>query len=424
MAEGSQAFGMKQRLFLEEICSDILRCLHPRDLATPGRDIRIDHEWNLGSGTEFADIRVRPSDADPYFVEIKVGYTNGEVVRRLADKFSSEDGRRGGAQKVVVVLDMRGRRERDELVRAIRSAIARSLDVELWDEDALDALTQRFFGVRLPPLDDPSAVAPFRMAVDEAKARWAFGERSVATDRPLRDALLWRFGVSQLKELRGANAAKGLPETAESLVPMGHYERAIVLMADMSSFSSFVRDTPDEEITRASLTSFYAKSREQIIDSGGMFYQFVGDEVSAIFGVPNARPGYVHDALRAARALLEILRSVTTHWQRRIDRVQAHCAAHIGMAMGDLDLVALRPFDVARFGAFGDSLNIAARLLHVAAADEIIISNVLRQELDGLAYDCELRPETEIKNLGVVRSWRLIADAGARDRAGVAPGAH
>lgn len=409
MSDGTQARAMNRRLLLQDICSDILRYVHAAERsAARGIAVRIDNEWNLGSSGEFADIRVRPIGTPPYFVEIKAGYTDAEVVRRLALKYGHDNARSGDATKVVVVLDMRRRGERDRLVADIRAAVTPSLAIEIWDEAQIDAYSRRLFDSPVEDLSDEVGLVRLRRGINAAQARLAFGTGSSDPDGVLRQSLVWHFGAWRLKELRESHEARTGPPSDERLVPAGHYERAIVVMADISSFSSFVRDTPDEEITRASLTAFYSKARGQVLDAGGMFYQFVGDEVSAVFGVPDQRPGYAHEAMRTARALLEITRSVTTHWQRRIDRVQAHCAAHIGMAMGDLDLVAQRPFDGARLGAFGDCLNIAARLQHTAAPNEIVISNVLRQELSDGTYRCEERPEIEIKNLGTVRSWRVV----------------
>jgi hypothetical protein len=47
-----------------------------------------------------------------------------------------------------------------------------------------------------------------------------------------------------------------------------------VLLADLCSFSSYIRDTGDAEVVRESLTAFYSKARYQIINNGGMLYQF------------------------------------------------------------------------------------------------------------------------------------------------------
>ena len=418
MRDGMQARAMNRRLLLEEICSDVLRS---SPSARSARVVGIDREWNLGVG-EFADMRVRHADGREAFMEIKAGYSSSEIVRRLAAKYGSDDARYLSADQLVVVVDRRDRRDGDALLAAMREAVTPRLELEVWDEQCLDARLRALFGCGLESFSDEATLVHLRRKIIAAKASVAFGPGNATTDETLRHALLWHLAEWRLKELREALGDRALDD---HLVPAGHYEGAVVLIADLCSFSSFVRDTPDEEITRASLTAFYAKARDQITDAGGMFYQFVGDEVSAVFGVPDRRAGYVREALRTARALQEIARSVTTHWQRRIDRVQSHCAAHIGMAMGDLDLVAQRPFDSEHFGAFGDCLNIAARLLHTARPDEIVISNVLRQEIEGDDYRCEERDKVEIKNMGVVRSWLLhpesLVEARSAGPRGTAP---
>jgi class 3 adenylate cyclase len=396
---------MNRRLLLEDICSDIVRYLHADGRADAFASVKIDREWNLGVPGAFADIRVAPVRERPYFVEIKTGYSSQEIVHHLAKKYGSETRRLREAFKVVVVLEAKRLGDREDLISAIRSAIAPSLEIEMWDEKRLDDHAHKLFGFSIGDPSDENDLVEFRKRINGAKSRLAFGDDSPDPSVAiLRHSLLWHFSVWRLRELRQVAAQ---PD-GDKLVGPGHYERAIVLVADLSSFTSFVRDTPDEGVVRASLTAFYTKARYQVINAGGMLYQFVGDEVSAIFGVPDRRPGYVENATRTARALLEIGRSVTYHWQRRIDRVQPQCAAHIGMAMGDLGLVAQRPFDSGHIGAFGDCLNIASRLMHTAGPDEIVVSNVLRQALPDEDFAYEERQMLEIKNFGQVASWRLI----------------
>ena len=143
----------------------------------------------------------------------------------------------------------------------------------------------------------------------------------------------------------------------------GHYQDVVVLVADMCSFSSFVRDTPKGNVIRENLTSFYSKARYQILNNGGVHYQFVGDEVIGIFGLPDHTPGYIEAAYETARALGSIGRSVAHEWQRQIDREQSPVGLKMGLAVGDLHLLALRPFSRTHIGFTGDCINMAARLM-------------------------------------------------------------
>jgi adenylate cyclase len=194
----------------------------------------------------------------------------------------------------------------------------------------------------------------------------------------------------------------------EQILPPRRFRNAVVLLADMSSFSSFVRDTRDDEVMRNALTTFYSSSRYAVINTGGMMTQFVGDEVMALFGVPDVQDGYVQRALECARALLHIGSSVSNRWQREIDRVQPAGGVHIGIAMGDIQSVPYRPFCRSHIGVVGDAVNMAARLLAQAETDEIVVSNTFFQTLPGRAQARfeELEP-LEAKNIGLIKAWKL-----------------
>src|SRR5260370_25357881 len=112
-----------------------------------------------------------------------------------------------------------------------------------------------------------------------------------------------------------------------------------------------------------------------MLNSGGMVPPFVGDEVFALFGIPDRRPGYLQDALETAQALLSTGLSVSNHCQRHIDRAQAATGLHIGMALGDVHIVALRPFSRTHIGAIGVAIHVATTLLAHADASDIPLTN-------------------------------------------------
>jgi len=181
-------------------------------------------------------------------------------------------------------------------------------------------------------------------------------------------------------------------------------------MADLCAFSSYVRDTDDDEVIRDNLTAFYAKARSQVQDDGGMLYQFVGDEVIGLFGIPRGAPDVPARALETARNLLDIGRSISNRWQRHIDRAQTARGVHVGMAVGDLQIVSLRPFSRTQVGVIGDAINVAARLMAVAGPSEIVVSNTLFHQLP----EAQQVGFTEIEaldchNVGRINAWRAGA---------------
>jgi class 3 adenylate cyclase len=151
-----------------------------------------------------------------------------------------------------------------------------------------------------------------------------------------------------------------------------------------------------------------------VIDAGGMLYQFLGDAVIGLFGVPDKPSGYLSDAVECAASLIEIGASVSNEWQRQIDRVQDAAGVHIGMAIGELQVVSLRPFSRAYIGCIGDSINMSARLMNVAGPGEVVASNMLYQRLgpEQQAGFTALDP-IEAKNVGKIRAWkRRMRDGG------------
>ncbi len=139
-----------------------------------------------------------------------------------------------------------------------------------------------------------------------------------------------------------------------------------------------------------------------------MLYQFVGDEVIAFYGIPDRREDAVREALATARAVVSIGNAVSNHWQRRIDRVQTSGGVHLGMSIGDLQIVSLQPFSRTHVGAIGDCINVAARLMAVAGPGEVAVTNSLYEAVDDEAQMLfrEVEP-VEARNVGRIKAWKL-----------------
>jgi class 3 adenylate cyclase len=387
------------RLFLEEICCDLCRFQHVTQNGVRPEDVRINQEVYLGTPGAFADIQVKIPNASPYFVEIKYGYPPDKVLKHLRRKYGTRTPNNSGASKLVVVIDSGCREFWPDAEAEIRKSLHSELDLEIWTDKKLLSLISSEFGLQLDSLAEEN-LSEIRDAVDSAKGRHAFGE--AFTNDSLQSALLWHFGFWLLRTLRESS------EQPRAVLSPGLYKGVVTIFADLSCFSSYVRDTRDDEVVRHVLTSFYSKARYQVTNSGGMLYQFLGDGVLALFGVPERRENYVESALECAKALIDIGNSVSNEWQRQIDHMQTAGGCHIGMALGDLHILSLRPFGRAHMGAIADSINTAARLSSQAKPDEIVVSNSLFQKFseESQAGFAEMEP-VEAKNIGRIRAWRL-----------------
>ncbi len=400
MSEGEEQdkrYLRELRLFLEEVCCTLCRFQHIAQGTAP-EDVRIRRESSLGLPGLFAAVRVSTPVTAPYFLEVTYGYSAGETIGLLKRKYGSDAPRVGESTRLILVADAHNHPDWAKIQQQIEAELPGDLTLEVWDEKHLLDLIKENFEHEVESITRDS-IRGLKDALDRARGRYAFGAEWAGDALQL--ALLWHFSPWRLKEL---HERKGLEP--RSIVPPGMY-RGVVVVADLASFSSYVRDTRDDEVLSYVLTSFYSRVGYEIINAGAMMYQFVGDEVVGFYGIPDEKRGYVRASLESAKALLDIGSSISSEWQRRIDRVQASQGVHIGMALGSIQIVSLRPFGRAHLTAVSDAMNMAARLSDQAGPSEILASNTYYQALgegEKAAFS-EVDP-LEAHNMGKIKVWK------------------
>jgi class 3 adenylate cyclase len=388
------------RLFIEEVCCNLCRFFHVRDDRVAPESVRIDTEFGLGLPTAYADIRVDAPGKAPYFIEVDYGYSADRIVSSLSRKYGPQSPAARSGAKVILVVDTQNHPHWSDVEERCRAALNPNLALEVWSEEHLLQLIEECYGASLNCIS-VEEMQDVRGVMADAEKRYAFGD--AYTGDALEGTLIWHFGFLRLKRMR---AATGL--ATRSLFPPALYRDVVILTADLAGFSAYVRDTREERVVRDCLTSFYAKSRYQIINSGGMVYQFLGDAVIGMFGIPDHAPGHVQAALDCSKSLIQIGSSVSNEWQRHIDRIQPTGGVHIGLAVGDVNVMSLRPFSRTHMGAVGDCINMAARLVSCAEAGQIVASNTFYQKLPPASQSgfTELQA-VEAKNVGLIRAWKL-----------------
>jgi len=392
------------RLFIEEIVCNICRFTHvSRDGLAP-EAVRIRQEVQVGPPNAFADIVVEVPGLTRYIVEVDYGYSLERILESLGRKYRRELDWFRSIAKLILVIDRYHHPDPYQLKECVKSLVPPDWELEIWEEEQLLSLIRDYFGIEIGSFSGDT-LQDVRNAIDQAKGRYAFGE--AYTNSPLDASFLWHFGYWRLRSLFEAAG-----RVKRQLLLPGIYRDVAVVFADLSGYSGYVHDTPYDRTIQQCLSFFCSKSRYQIINDGGMVYQFLGDSVIGFFGLPDHSADYIDRAFDCARSLLMVGESVSNEWQRRLDRMQSVHGSHIGIALGDIQIYSLRPFSRTYIGAVGDAINIAARLSAHAQPGQIVVSNLIQRRLSFAAQNMLRESEpVQAKNVGLIRAWTFDQEA-------------
>jgi class 3 adenylate cyclase len=398
-----QPFDSELGAFVEEVCADLCRFECAAAAGCQPAQVSVEREVALGLNT-FADIRVDAPGSAPFFVENKLAYTPAEVVDRLRRKYRERSPAWRGAQRLAVVLDRAPTTQMAELERELRATLAPDLTLEICDVPTLLARIRATFQHEITDLSRASLL-DVRAAIEQAQ--WHFAFDGKFPDDPHAATLLWHLSAWELGRLH-----RDLGLTPTDILEPRTYGGVAVVMADLCAFTSYVRDTRDPRLIRRRLTEYYSLARHAVLNAGGMLYQFVGDEVVGVFGLHRPPATTAVQVLDCVRSLFSAATSVSQAWQRTLDRMQPSKGVHIGLAMGDLDLMPFRPFSRTHLGFMGEPLNLAARLMSEATADQAVATNTFYMATDDtLRRAFEAIAPVEAKNVGRIQGWRTTREA-------------
>jgi class 3 adenylate cyclase/tetratricopeptide (TPR) repeat protein len=185
----------------------------------------------------------------------------------------------------------------------------------------------------------------------------------------------------------------------------GERRHATIVFSDLSGYTSL-----NEQFDAEDVSLVVAELRELatgIVEShGGVVNQFVGDEIMALFGVPQASRD---DALRALQAALELQRATRALSERPAYRLGVRLDLHTGINSG---LVVVRPCapHQGRHGLTGDAVNVAARLLKLAQAGEVIVGDDTWRMVSS-HFEGDRLPPTPVRGKSLaVQPWRVLRE--------------
>jgi len=171
------------------------------------------------------------------------------------------------------------------------------------------------------------------------------------------------------------------PSEKETVYPSisieGERKHVTALFSDMSGYTAMSEKLDPEEVKE--ITSRIFGEISQIVGKyDGFIEKFIGDAVMALFGVPKAHEDDPVRAIRAAREIHDLVRSMSPELEEKTGKpLSMHTGINTGLVVtGEVNL------EKGTHGVAGDTINVAARLGSLAKEDEIIVgSDTYRQAL-------------------------------------------
>ncbi len=210
-----------------------------------------------------------------------------------------------------------------------------------------------------------------------------------------------------------ASAAVSVATAFPTATSGGERRPVTVLFADLVDYTRMSR-TLDPEDVHAMLERFYAAADAIVERYGGSIDKHIGDSVMAVFGAPVAHDD---DAIRAIRAAAEIHRAMPSVGSGSGEPL----AVHIGIATGEVVASGLGAARNRAYTVIGNSVNLAARLLKLAAAGETVLDDALHAGVQRIAR-CAPIEGVEVKGIDApLTAWRFIGFVDLPDRDGGHP---
>jgi adenylate cyclase len=170
-------------------------------------------------------------------------------------------------------------------------------------------------------------------------------------------------GLAERERIRETFGRYVTPEIRDRIlsghIPLeGEKRVATLLFTDLRDFTSYVEETPPEEVI-LSVRAYFTAMQRAIRQYRGLVLQFVGDEIEAAFGVPIASKSHADDAIRAALAM----RSALGELNRARSEVGKRPFRHgIGIHTGMVLAGNTGSEDQLSYAVIGDTVNLASRL--------------------------------------------------------------
>ena len=142
----------------------------------------------------------------------------------------------------------------------------------------------------------------------------------------------------------------------------GVLQPVTVLFADIRGFTKLSEHLDAREVVLL-LNEFFTAMTQVILEAGGTLDKYIGDCVMALFGAPVPAPDDLQRAVEAA-----------INMQREAARLNSQIRIGVGLHTGRAVVGNIGSAQRMQYTAIGDTVNVAARLVNIAAPGQILVS--------------------------------------------------
>ncbi len=206
-----------------------------------------------------------------------------------------------------------------------------------------------------------------------------------------RDFIKEAFGKYVTREVRD--------EVLSGRVPLdGEMKDVTILFSDLRGFTEMT-EALDPKLVVSIMNSYFKEMAEAIQEQGGLIFQYIGDEIYAVFGAPVSRPDHPS---RAFKAGMEMRRRMVSLNERLGEKGWPALRHGIGVHSGQALAANIGSPDRLSYLLVGDTVNLASRLqsLTKEVGTDMILSAATHAFLNDTElsdYNLKRLPPTQVK---------------------------
>src|SRR3569833_1097906 len=197
---------------------------------------------------------------------------------------------------------------------------------------------------------------------------------------------------AQISRLIPASVVEQVIKGELTIEKGGRLSEVTMLFSDIRGFTTMSDGRPAQEIVNT-LNEYFEVMVDILFKYSGTLDKFVGDEIIGLFGAPIA----IEDApCKAVACALAMLQGLEVYNRPRAAENQSPLRIGIGINTGNVITGSIGSTRALQYTAIGDAMNVASRLVNVAASGEIIVSESTYKAVAG-RVEAQALPPVEVK---------------------------